>query len=305
MLAILLALFCSPAFSADAGLDQLKQSFAGLMQTATVEFNRAAQMKPTVLELGAKISKETCERFKSLIRKNYKLDPFDLFTENSTHSNFMCGGRYGYLQNHIQSTSGTTNMGLPFAMVIQLQDDDPFRRGISNYYIDSSYRIVEHQGLSLSVKTGELVEYGITSIDARGNIYLSTYTKNLLWVGKDVEGPNRMEQFISADGMIPFPLTRNTVKDNNDPRKDYQIILLQRADQKDWEDYQLLITFNEGFYNYGGKYYSEFDKPKFRSSLTIKNRGGVEHCAVGSIKKDTAWATYPADQLQYEHCNNY
>lgn len=116
-----------------------------------------------------------------------------------------------------------------------------------------------------------------------------------------------MERFIPADGSAVWPMLRNSVINHADPTKDYQIMAWDRADQKDWQDYQLPITLSDsgGYYNYGGKFYSTYGKPTFKSSITIKYRGGKEFCAAGDVKVDKQWASYPADQTAYYNCFNY
>ena len=135
----LLILFSFSTAFADTGLDQLKQSFSGLMQTAKKEFDKAATMKPVVLKKGTEITKEDCADAQSKIRANYKVDPFEVIYEGGSTFNSMCGGQYGIRKNFIQNVTGKSNLGLPYAFVIQLEGQDYWRDVISNYFIDSSY----------------------------------------------------------------------------------------------------------------------------------------------------------------------
>ncbi|KYG66999.1 hypothetical protein AZI86_08230 [Bdellovibrio bacteriovorus] len=300
----LLILFSVSTAFADQGLDQLKQSFSGVIANATKEFDKAARMKPLVLKKGTKISKDECEDAKSKISANYKVDPFEVIFEGGSTYNSMCGGQYGIRKNFVQNVSGTSNFGFPYAFVLQLEGQDFGREVISNYFVDSSYRIVEIQSLSFYKKTGELLEYGITSLDQNGNIYSSEYTKNYSIAGKDVEGTQTIEKFIAADGSNSFPLLRNTVKHKTDKTKDYQILILERADKQDWDNFLLPIThaWSGGFYSYSGKQYRT---NRYRSNLTIKYRGGKEYCAIGNIKADQQWSQFPADNASYYNCFNY
>lgn len=279
----LLILFSFSTAFADPGLYQLKQSFSGLMQTAKKEFDKAATMKPVVLKEGSKISKQECVDVQAKIRSKYKIDPFEFIYEGGSTYNSMCGGQYGIRKNFVQNVSGKSNLGLPYAFVIQLEGQDYWREVISNYFVDSNYQIVEIQGLSFYPKTGELLEYDITSVDANENIYFSEFKKNFSVLNKDIEGTQTIEKFIAADGSYPFSLLRNTVKHKTDSSKDYQILLMERSDKRDWDEFQLPIThaWGGGFYVYAGKQYR---RNRFTSYLTIKYRGGKEYCANGSVK---------------------
>jgi hypothetical protein len=102
-------------------------------------------------------------------------------------------------------------------------------------------------------------------------------------------------------------MMRSSIVNQLDHSKDYQIISLSRADRIDWQEYFLPITLSEsgGFYNYGGKYYSTLGKPTYKSSITIKFRGGKEHCAYADIKADQQWTSFPTTASAYYDCVNY
>jgi hypothetical protein len=168
-----------------------------------------------------------------------------------------------------------------------------------------NHRIVEIQGLSFSKGTQKLIDTGITSIDTNGNIYIAVVNSDYSIANTDISGRHTIERVILADGSSPYGLTRNTVKHKTDSKKDYQAILLGRADKKDWQGFETSITHEDGYYLYGGKYHSSYDKPPFRSFLTIKYRGGVESCAFGSVDTDGAYAQFPADNKGYYSCFNY
>ncbi len=310
---LILAALLSISFSAhasDAGLDQLKGSFAGLIQSSAKEFDKAAKMKTISVARGGEITKAECDGIAAQITANYKINPFQFIYESGSSYNAMCGGRWGWQKNYLAKFSGTSNLGSPYVAVVQLDSSEngAYRTEMSNYFLDASNRIIEIQHVSANRQTGEVLGYGITVIDGFGNLYVSVFDKNYSVSGgiaQDVAGTHRTEQFVSADGSSPYALLRNTVKNSTDPSKDYQILSWTRADQKDWQDYETSITHETGYYTYGGKYYSNFDKPNFKSSLTIKNRGGKEFCAYGSVKVDTAWTTFPSDRTAYDNCGNY
>lgn len=309
---ILLSMLYFPTANADPGLDKLKQSFSGLIQSSIKQFDKAATMKPVVLKKGAEISKTDCDAIAAKIKTNYKIDPFNFVFEGGSTTDAMCGGRWGYDKNFTQKISGATNMGQAYSLIIQLEEQNVWgsQNYITTYFIDSAYHIVEKQTLMTLVTTSELSGYLITSVDAGGDVYSSQYDKNYGISGgiaQDVSGTHTIEKYVPADGSAPFPLIRNTVKNKSDPSKDYQILLLERADQKDWQDFQLPITFawDGGFYNYGGKYYANYNKPTFKSEITIKFRGGKEYCAEGDIKEDQKWTSFPADSSSYYNCVNY
>lgn len=300
----LIALFSFSTAFADQNLDQLKQSFTDTIPAAIKEFDKAAKMKPVVLKKGKEITKEDCEDVKTKIRANYKIDPFEVIYENGSTINAMCGGQYGIRPNFVQNVAGTSNLGLPYAYVIQLEGHDFWRDVISNYFIDSSHRIVEIQGLSFSLKSEELLEYDITSVDQNGNVYFSEFVKNYSIVNTDIAGTQTIERFIAADGSIPYPFLRNTVKHKTDQTKDYQLLLLERSDKKDWDEFSLPIThaWSGGFYSYAGK----LDRNNhYHSSLAIKYRGGKESCAYGSTRADKQWSQAPADITAYNNCFNH
>jgi hypothetical protein len=303
-------LIASGAQANDAGLENLKNSFAGLIKTSSKEFDRAAAMKTVSVVRGEEITKAHCDGIAAQIASNYKINPFECIHETGSSFNSMCGGRWGWQKNYLAKVSGTANLGAPYVAVIQLEgsEDGGYRSEISYYFLDAANRIIETQHIAANRKTGEILVYGITAIDGTGNIYISVFDKHYSISGgiaKDVSGTHRMEQFVSADGSTPSALLRNTVKNASDSSKDYQILSWDRADQKDWQDYQTSITHGTGYYVYDGKFYSNFSKPNFKSGLTIKNRGGREFCAYGSVKNDTSWATLPADQTAYSDCGNY
>lgn len=303
---ILFAMVLGSVAKADSGLDQLKLSFAGVIQSANSEFDKAAKMKVTPLAKGAEITLAQCEEIKNKIRGSYKIDPFEFIYEEGSTASGMCGGQNGFLKNFIVNRAGLTNMGLPYVMIIQLEHREPMSawQSTSHYFIDSNNRVVEIQGISYWPPTKEMVDYSITSVDSGGNVYFSEWTKNYSVSGTDIEGTHTIQRFIAVDGSYPFPLMRRLVKHKTDSSKDYGILMLEKSDQKDWQGYELPIThaWGGGFYEYSGKY---FRKPKFKSSLTIKYRGGKEQCAYGSVKQDANWAQFPTDNKPYYTCMNY
>lgn len=303
LICCLLLLSFSTSF-ADTGLDKLKQSFSDLIQFANKKFDRAAVLEPIMLVRGAELTKEACADLQSKIRANYIIDPFEVFHEGGSTFDFMCGGRYGIRKNFIQNVSGKSNFGLDYAFVIQLEGQNYWREVTSHYFIDSHYRIVEIQRLSIYPKTGELLEYAISSVDSGGDVYFSDFAKNFSIVNKNIEGTQTIEKFISTDGSLPFPIVRNTITHKTDSNQDYQVLQMARADKKDWEDFQLPIThaWQGGFYSYTGKQYRT---NKYYSYLTIKYRGRKEYCASGSIKEDQKWFHFPLDSKAYYECLNY
>lgn len=303
---LLATILFSSVAHADPGLDQLKQSFTGVIQSATKEFDKAAKMKVAPLGKGTEISMAQCEELKNKIRGAYKIDPFEFIYEEGSTSSGMCGGQYGHLKNFLVKKDGKTNMGLSYVMVVQLEQREPMSAwaSTSHYYIDADYRVVEIQGISYWPPTKEMVEYNITSTDADGDIYFSQWTKGYSIANTDIEGTHTMQKFIAADGSYPYPLVRRLVKHKTDSSRDYGILMLERADRMDWQGFELPIThaWGGGFYDYAGKYSR---KPNFKSSLTIKYRGGKERCAYGSRKQDTDWVQFPAANAPYYECFNY
>ncbi len=301
----LLALFSFSTASADAGLDQLRKSFSGLLETSKREFDRAAAMKPHLLKKGKEISKEECDEAQAKIRHNYKVDPFEINYAGGSTLHAMCSAKDSTRKNFIQEVSGQTNFGLPYVFVIQAEIyDHPARERLSNYFIDANYRIVEIQSLAYFLNGSELLEYDITSMDAKGNIYFSQFTKNYRVASTDIEGTQTMEKFIAADGSNPFPLIRDTVKHKSHSAKDYQSIYLLRSDKQDWDGFQLPIThaWSGGFYTYAGKLYGT---SRFKSSLSIRYRGGKEQCSFGYVEAEHQKVTrVPSDETLYYQCYN-
>lgn len=299
--------FSLNASASDVELDRLKLSFATLIKDSTVFLDLAATMKPISVKQGVEITKSDCIDLQSKIKANYQIDPFEFIHEDGASFNYMCGGQWGWRKNYILNQSGTTNMGLPYTMIVQLPDDPSMPEFLVNYFIDSSYRIVEIEGIITEFSSKKILGYRIISVDKSDNLYISVFDEKYTITGgaKDVSGVHTMEKFIPSDGSSPFGLLRNTVRNISDSSKDYQILLLDRADRTDWQSYQTQITHEYGYYNYGGKYYSSHTKPTYRSTLTIKYRGNKEYCAYGSIKEDLSWKSFPLNQKEREDCGNY
>jgi hypothetical protein len=291
----------------DPGLDQLKQSFATQLQAAPALWEKAAAMKPIITAPGKAITADECNALAAKVATNYKINPFHFIFENGSTINGMCGGEYGYKQNTIAFQSGVSNLGLPYTTVVQLPDDT----GAALYFIDSNNRIVEIEGQTVDQPSGKITSYAITAIDANGNISISVYDENYSILGGlsgPVTGTHTMQQYIPADGSVPFPVLRETIKDSTNSANDYETIRLSRADVKDWQDFQLPITFANvvgGYYSYGGKYYDTSAEPTFQSFVDMKYRGGKEVCANGYIRAGSSWKSFPTDDTARTNCMNY
>jgi hypothetical protein len=295
------------AHSDDPGLNQLRQSFSAQLQAAPAFWDKAAEMKPIITSPGKPITADECSDLATKIAANYKVNPFHFIFENGSSENGMCGGLYGYAQTFLLLQNGVSNLGLPYTTVVQLPDET----GAALYFIDSSNRIVETEGQTVNKQTNAITSYGITAVDANGNISISVYDQNYEILGGDggpVSGTHSMQEYVPADGSIPFPILRNSIKDSKNPANDYETIRLSRADAKDWQDFQLPITFADiagGYYSYGGKYYDTSAEPVFQSFLVIRYRGGKEVCASGYVEAKAAWTYLPSDNNAREYCENY
>lgn len=304
---VLLSFNAVAGITDDPGLNQLRQSFSGLIQSAPALLDKAATMKPIITPPGSAISADDCKVLATKIATNYKINPFQFVSETGSSMNGMCGGQYGFKKNFLLPQNGVSNLGLPYTMVVQLPDDT----GSALYFIDSSNHIVEIERQTVSKVKMTILSYAITAIDPSGNVFISVYDQNYSRTGglaTDVSGTHTMQEYVAADGSTPFPFLRNSIKNPTDPTKNYEILRITRADQKDWQDYQLPITYADvqgGYYSYGGKYYDPASMPNFQSSLTIKYRGGNEICSSGYVKTNTAWTYLPADATSYEDCENY
>lgn len=308
---LLLILSLTSAF-ADSGLEQLKSSFSSVLNSSSLYFDQAATLKPYDLELGTEISKEKCEALAQKIVSASPLNPFEWSTNKFSFFQPICGGKWGWQKNFLLNKPGKSNLGLSYSKVIQLQGSEnwDWREEVTQYFISDSFKIVEIQVIKKLKKTKELLQYSIDSSDQSGNIYMSSLEKNYSLSGgiaKDVSGTATTERYLSADGMLSYPLLRLTVKHTKDSSKDYQIIALYRADQKDWEQFFLPITYANigGVYQYNGIYKSTYESPNFTSSLTLKYRGGKEICSEGRIKTNTSTIHFPSNEKEYYDCINY
>ncbi len=301
-----LALIClgmAGVANADAGLDQLRASFADVIKNSTKEFDRAAEMKLIDVKRGRKLELDECGILSQRAQLNYVINPFEMSFEQGVTYNYMCGGKFATQPNFVTTGAGKTNFGLPYMIVVQLEAREPNRNQVTNYFFDSQFRIVETQVVNSRPGTTEALEYVISSVDANGNVYIKSFAKNFSLTNTDIEGTETMERFITTDGAIPFPFVRHTVRHPTDSTKDYQLLRFERADKQDWDNYDLVIThaWDGGYYNYSGKYLKQ---PNNASSITVKSRGGKEYCAIGSVNESGKWVSYPADQKEYYKCIN-
>lgn len=282
-------------------IEELRSSFSPLASLALQKFEEARKMLPREIVRGQEISLEECQSLQEKIRQNSKVDPFEVTFENGSAHHFLCGGREGWHKNYVKQLTGTTNRGLKFSYVIQRDGDEFWRDQISHYLINDQNRIVEIHDLAHHRRTGELLEYTVTSLDANGDVYTATVMKNHSIVGTDITGLLQKELFISQDGDHPFPLLRSTVTHPTDPSKNFQAISLYRT-QKDWDAYELPLThaWASGFYFYAGKI---SPRPHQYQNLVVKFRGGKELCAAGSIIGAQS-EFLPAGAAHYD-CLNY
>lgn len=294
----------------DDGLHQLRQSFSNLIKSSGTELDKAAEMKPVLFDLDSKeekVSTENCKTLEKTIKSNYTIDPFEFTYANGSITRKMCATQR-WEKNYLLQKSGVTNQGLDYTTTIQLRFSTTKGYQILNYFVDSSFHIVEIQSLSTSKKMKDIFSYRITSINKDGDIYISDYVKNLYIISgmNKFNGANAIQMYIPADGSSPNSLYRSTLTTDSDPSKYYQVLSWSRSDKNDWENFETSITHQQGYYVYDGKYYSHDEMPNYKSSLTIKYKNGQEICAYGNVQSDKKLTFYPASNVNdYYDCFNY
>lgn len=173
----------------------------------------------------------------------------------------------------------------------------------TNYYFDSSYKIIQKEFVHYG-HDGKLKEYSVATKDLQGNFYRNYKIAKMGNPQKNISGSTSIQIWIPNDGSVASIILRNKAIDEKDPNKNYESYILTRSDKMDWDSFELPLThsWSGGFYNYDGKFYTH---PKFYSWLGLNFKDGKEVCAYGSITEDHVWKKFPLDQEKRYECINF
>jgi hypothetical protein len=282
------------------GLADLKQSFASIAEMAPALFDKAAAMKVLTVAQGQPITRQECEEILQKVRPNYKIDP-----NPKTYAWMMLCGDAPHPQLFARlDAPGTSNLGLPYAMVLQSEFPEHVQPGVPfgiRWFLDSNHRIVEKQYLDFR-EDGTIYGFTIGAIDAADNYYESEFSADTIYARTDVHGVETKQRFIAADGSTPDRgLQRTHVKHPTDPALDFTGVELTRADRRDWQDVQVLITLGTVSYAYDNDFHH---RAAFRTAFFTRMRGSEEKCMAGLVHEATSFTWVP-DELSYWTCSSY
>jgi hypothetical protein len=293
------------AARADQGLDDLRKSFTPNMTNYIASLDLVASLKPTEIKLGTSISKEECESIATKAKASAKIDPFEFIYESGSSEDHMCGGRWGWKQNFIQSQSGKTVFGIPYNLIVQVRSSDETEKELyyTSYFFDSSFKIVQREYLNYDYQ-GKLRNFVVTTKDTAGNFYNNFYERSSSYPQKPIVGFTSIQTWIPADGSSSGFILRNRITDTSDPKHNFETIVVSRTDKIDWQSYELPLTHSNfgGFFKYDDKF---THYPHNYSLLTIKSKDGKEVCSYGSITQTSQWKKYPENNDQFYTCVNF
>ena len=285
-------------------LDELKGSFATLSAEAAAKFERTSRFAPILVDPGTDLPRQTCLTFKTRIKANYKIDPFDYIFEGGAAISAFCVTPESGRRNFHAVVSGLTNLGHPFTNVITLDRPDSQHVERTTYFVDAGARIVEVQSITYNSATSEMTEFSVTSLDKNGDVYFASMNRRYRVEGKDVDGTFLSQGYIAADGSHSRPLRRSLLKHRTERAKDIEIIELNTTTARDWQDFQLPVThaWSGGFYSYDGHYVRDARQSR---SLVLKFQDGQLKHACGEIKTAKNWKQIPSNAADYQACIDF